>query len=304
MATILSRESLPFAFLPIRKEPGPTSHDVVAAVRRLMPKGVKVGHTGTLDPFAQGVLLLAIGKATRFTEDVHALEKTYDGIIRLGQQTDTLDPSGKVVSTMAVPPLDKQQVAEVAGRFQGHFLQTPPVFSAKKVNGVRSYKLARSEQTVELQPKQVHVSHIELGIEDSQNLRVRVSCSTGTYVRSIARDVAEAMGTCGFLASLVRTAVGSVQLSHCVTLDQLDAADPLQHTLPVEVVLPQYPEIQLPLEAFSDLVHGRPFYTREVLPSTFIGAFVREGRVHAMYKCSYEKGVGVSQNMLCWMRSD
>ncbi|MCB1043378.1 MAG: tRNA pseudouridine(55) synthase TruB [Acidobacteria bacterium] len=296
----MKRKDIPFAFLPVNKPAGPTSHDVVAAVRRCLPRKTKVGHTGTLDPFAEGILILAIGKATRFSDDVHGLSKTYEGTIELGRQTNTLDPTGEVTSEMDVPYLDASIIEPVAAQFRGEIDQVPPAFSAKKVDGVRSYRLARKDKAVVLEAKRVQIEALTIQLIEPRLLRLTVTCSTGTYVRSLARDIAESLGTCGLLASLVRTSVGPVQLNHCVDLAQLSEEGIHQHRLPIGAVLSQYPEIELPADSYQDLVNGRIFPTHEPLPTSFIGRIERHGDVRAMFKCQYQRGVGVSSSFVCY----
>ncbi len=300
MANLLKRDQVPFAFLPINKPAGPTSHDVVAAVRRLLPRKLKVGHTGTLDPFAEGLMLLAIGKATRFSDEVHLLDKRYEGIIKLGQETNTLDPTGDVVLEKEVPQIRMEQLAEIAKRWTGEIEQVPPAFSSKKVAGVRSYKLARKDQAVELPPQKVSIHELILSHVDDQRIHINVRCSTGTYVRSLARDLAVELGTCGHLETLVRQAVGHVELNRSLQLSALSSESLIAHHWKVGDVLSQYPEIPLPLEAYSDLANGRIYATREPLPASFIGSISRNDDVRALFKCTFQAGIGITSKLVCY----
>jgi len=200
---------LPADFLlPVDKPEGPTSHDVVASARKAL--GVKrIGHTGTLDPFASGLLILCVGKATRLAEYFSGLDKTYEAVARLGVRTDTLDRDGEVVDeTDEWRTLGPARVAEALGRFVGDIEQVPPAFSAKKVDGERAYRKAREGVPVELEPCRVAIRSLELTSTDLPEIGFRVTCSSGTYVRSLARDLGEALGVGAHLTGLRRTAVG------------------------------------------------------------------------------------------------
>ena len=300
----MSPEFLPFGFLPLNKPVGPTSHDMVAQVRRLLPRDVKVGHTGTLDPFASGVMILALGKATRFSDDVHLLEKSYRAEILLGQRTDTLDKTGTSDLEMPVPDIDAAQLEEVTGRFLGTQQQVPPSFSAKRVKGVKSYELARQNKAVPLKPKQITISKLELELLETNRLACRLTCSTGTYVRALARDLAEALGTCGHLISLVRSSVGSVQLEDCVAPDQCNADTLPQWLLSVPKLLPSYPEIRLQAAALEAFLQGRPFPTAEALPATFLAVFEIDGQTHAIFRCDYQAvEKRVQPRLRCYLRN-
>lgn len=297
---------VPFGFLPVYKPEGPTSHDVVAAVRKLLPRSVKVGHTGTLDPFARGVLLLALGKATKFTDAVHRLSKTYAAQVRLGIQTNTLDPTGEVDKELPIQAFDDAQLKRVAGQFTGRFPQVPPVFSAKRVGGKKSYELARKNQAVTLAPKEIEVFTMALRRTDEQTLRLVTTCATGTYVRALGKDIAEALGTCGHLLDLERSGVGPVEAEHCVRLEELTAENLPEYVLPVSKLLPEYPEVALPRAAYSYFIDGRRFRCPEPLPSQFLAKFeLNDGRVAAIFRCEYHaEDQLVSPRLLCYLNPD
>jgi tRNA pseudouridine55 synthase len=207
--------------LPVDKPEGPTSHDVVGAARRAL--GVKrVGHTGTLDPFASGLLLLCVGKATRLAEYFSGLDKTYEATARLGIVTDTLDPDGSVVAESAGwRGLSAESIESAMDGFRGEITQVPPQYSAKKVDGERAYRRARSGETVELAACAVNVLALEVTSVDLPAIGFRVRCSSGTYVRALARDIGEALGVGAHLTHLRRTAVGAWQVEGAVALDEL-----------------------------------------------------------------------------------
>ncbi|NIP58321.1 MAG: tRNA pseudouridine(55) synthase TruB, partial [Gemmatimonadetes bacterium] len=198
--------------LPVDKPVGPTSHDVVARARRALDTG-RIGHTGTLDPFASGLLLLCVGPATRLSEYLTALEKSYVAVARLGVGTDTLDPEGAVVERSdSWSELDRARIEEASASFLGRREQVPPQFSAKKVGGEAMYARARRGERVELSPIPVEIHELELLGVDLPDVRLRIRCSSGTYVRALARDLGAALGEPAHLAELRRTAVGSFRV--------------------------------------------------------------------------------------------
>lgn len=298
----MKADFLPFGFLPVHKPAGPTSHDVVARLRRFLPKKLKVGHTGTLDPFASGVMILAIGKATRFADDVHLLPKSYLAEIRLGQRTNTLDPTGEVDLECPLPTFDEQRLEELAARFRGRQLQVPPIYSAKKVDGRRSYELARQNEEVTLAPVEVELFELTLRKQDDQTLICETRCSTGTYIRSLGRDLAEALGSCGYLTALTRTSVGAVRLEDCVALESFEG-DLAPLLWPVERLLPQIAAVELPGAALPFLSQGRPFPLETEAPSDFLSYFRDEQGLAAVFRCNYDPFTRhVHSKMLCYAR--
>jgi tRNA pseudouridine55 synthase len=191
----------------VDKPEGLTSHDVVNRVRRLANTR-KVGHLGTLDPMATGVLPLVIGRATRLAQFFATSEKEYDARIRFGWATDTYDRVGTPISTPIEPAFSRAELDAALTPFRGTCMQTPPPFSAKKVDGIPAYRLARRKIAVELEPVEVHVYELELLEFDGATARIRVRCSAGTYLRSIAHEVGQRLGCGAFLAALRRTSSG------------------------------------------------------------------------------------------------
>ncbi len=208
------------AFLVVDKPIGPTSHDVVAMVRALL--GAKrVGHTGTLDPFASGVLPLALGPATRLISFLDESHKVYEAELQLGSATETGDPEGDVTETAPVPPLDRPTVETVLARFVGPRMQTPPPYSAVKVNGRPLYSYARAGETVEVEARPIHIHQLTLLRLEPERLAFRVECGRGTYVRVLGEELAAALGTVGHLVALRRLRSGPFLLEQAVTLPEL-----------------------------------------------------------------------------------
>ncbi|GAB4120539.1 MAG: tRNA pseudouridine(55) synthase TruB [Acidobacteriota bacterium] len=239
--------------LVIDKPAGPTSHDVVQRVRRLL--GVKAGHTGTLDPAASGVLPLVLGRASRLSRFLAAGEKEYLAWIRLGLRTDSFDMEGRVLERRQVPELDARELEEVLQCFRGEILQVPPMFSAVKVGGRRLYEAARRGETVERVPRQVTVHALVLLEREPERLQLRVRCSAGTYLRTLADDLGTRLGCGAVLESLRRIRSGGFTLEQAVPLDQLEerAAEAL---IPLDALLPELPPLEVDSVLAKRVVHG------------------------------------------------
>lgn len=175
----------------------------------------KVGHAGTLDPFAEGVLILLVGEATRRFAEVQKWPKTYRAILRLGRETDTLDPEGKTVRQMPVPELSEEEIRRALKRWEGEILQAPPLFSARRVAGRRLYEYARSGAAVEVPAKRVKVHRLRLARWTPPDLEFTAEVASGVYLRSLARDIASELGTCGHLVRLVREKIGPIARKDC-----------------------------------------------------------------------------------------
>lgn len=207
-------------FLVVDKPAGITSHDVVSVLRALL--GIKkVGHTGTLDPFATGVLPMALGSATRLIQFLDESRKTYVGRIRLGEATDTGDWTGSVTRSSGVPPLTLDGVQRVAQAFVGERMQTPPQYSAVKVKGKALYKYAREGKSVAAAPRSIRVYNLQATDVGLDWVDIHVECSRGTYVRVLAEELSESLGSVGHLVALRRVASGAFQLSNAVDFEQL-----------------------------------------------------------------------------------
>ena len=215
---------MPDGFLNIDKPRGPSSHDIVRLLKKLLirERSEKIGHTGTLDPSASGVLVICLGRANRLAEYVLQHPKEYIGIIRLGSTTDTLDSKGKITETKSIPEFSQDMLDEIAEKFMGRIMQIPPVISALKINGERYYVKARRGETFEPPPRATTVYNLKLERKDGENIVLRVKCASGFYVRSLARDIASALGTVGHLHELVRTSVGGFNLQDAITPEQIE----------------------------------------------------------------------------------
>lgn len=207
--------------LIIDKSPGLTSHDVVHRARRILGQR-SIGHLGTLDPMATGVLPLVIGSFTRLAQFYLSSEKTYEGTIRFGFSTDTYDGEGEPTSTPTIVKLSREELDALAGKFRGPISQTPPPFSAKKIKGVPAYKLARKQKEVRLDPVQVEIKELEMLSIDADRVRFRARVGSGTYMRSVAHDMGQLLGCGAHLESLRRTSVAEFTLDEAHTLDEIE----------------------------------------------------------------------------------
>jgi len=222
----------------IDKPAGPTAHDVVAHVRRTL-KIRRAGHTGTLDPFASGLLVILLGRATRLSRFVVDLRKTYSGRIRLGETTDTGDPTGEVVeSSDDWETVTDSDVESAMGRLTGSLTQTPPSFSAKKVGGQRAYRLARRGEQIELSPCQVQVYRFQLHNRSGPLVEFSCEVGSGTYVRALARDLGAALGCGAHLQALRRQTVGPFDVDQAESLEELGATTALRPALEAVAHLP------------------------------------------------------------------
>jgi tRNA pseudouridine55 synthase len=215
----------PEGILLVDKPQGITSHDVVAKMRRIFHIK-KVGHAGTLDPMATGLLLILIGKATKASQYLMSMDKEYTGTIRLGQITDSQDADGEMLEERDVPELSRVDILAEMKTFMGDQYQTPPMFSAKKINGQKLYKLARQGKTVEREPRVIHISSFELTDFVLPELSFLVGTSKGAYVRTIAHDLGERFGCGGHLNELRRTAVGQFRVEKSSTIESLETMSP------------------------------------------------------------------------------
>lgn len=271
------------------KPTGPTSHDMVGLLRRLTGMR-RIGHAGTLDPLASGVLPILVGSATRFSEELSGGAKRYTAVIRLGQRSVTDDAEGPITTDPGPLPADGQ-VATALGTFVGVLEQVPPAFSARKRDGMTAYRAARAGKPLELTPRLVRVDSIDLlAMEPGDgwlDVEIDLRCGSGTYVRSIARDLGDRLGCGGHLHALRRTEAAGLRVETAVTpaqLDALAAEDRLEEAiLPIAALLP-LPRLALDPDAVRRFLHG----ATQPLPS------VPGGR-HAIYDGSELLGVGTLQ---------
>lgn len=205
----------------IYKPVGWTSFDVVKKLRGIT-RDKKVGHGGTLDPFAEGVLVIGTNADTKILTEISGTIKSYRAILTMGEETDTLDIDGKIINTCPVPILDEKKVKSVLNDFLGESEQVPPMYSAKKVNGVRLYKMARKNQFIERKPSPINIYDIKLNHIEENQIDFSVTCSKGTYIRVLGLEIAKNLGTVGHLTQLTRTAVGEYRIHDSVRLTEFE----------------------------------------------------------------------------------
>lgn len=213
----------PEGILLVDKPSGITSHDVVDRVRRLFHMK-RVGHAGTLDPMATGLMLILVGKATKVSQYLMSMDKEYAGTLKLGEETDSQDADGEVLVRKEVPELAEDIVRAEMKAFMGDQYQTPPMFSAKKVNGQPLYKLARKGKTIAREPRVIHISRFEMTAFSATEISFLVACSKGAYVRTLAHDLGQKLGCGAHLNALRRTGVGKFRIEEADTLEVLKEA--------------------------------------------------------------------------------
>ncbi len=243
----------------IDKQAGMTSHDVVLQVRRILGEK-RIGHTGTLDPLATGVLVLCIGKATRIAQYLEAGEKEYEAVMKLGVVTDTLDADGRILETRTCPAPEREMIVAMMQRFVGTIMQQPPAFSAVKIAGVPSYKRAREGKAEPNKPRAVTVHSFELTDYEYPFLSVRIKCSKGVYVRSLCADLGNALGLGAHITKLRRTRSGRFRVGDAVSLDEIDGtaeAGKLEKSMvTIDDALANIPPIPLGEVEASKVSHG------------------------------------------------
>ena len=244
-------------FLNMLKPPGMSSHDLVAHIRRKF--NVKTGHTGTLDPAAAGVLVLAVGKATKLASFVSDSHKSYRGELALGESTDTGDADGKITAVKPVPILDEDLIGKTFARFTGAVEQKPPMHSALHHQGKRLYQLARQGIEVERPTRSISIHGLRLVHYSQNRILFDVDCSKGTYVRVLCADLAESMGCVGYMSFLLRRAIGPFSIENTTILEDLKDLDPAGLTaklLPLDYPLAHLPAIKLSAEEGKRVAHG------------------------------------------------
>ena len=272
----------------VNKPKGCTSHDIVYKVKKITNS--KVGHTGTLDPMATGVLPVLIGKGTLCSKYLINHDKIYQAKIQLGQKTDTADAEGEVIEEQEVGNLSEVSIKEILKTFVGKQEQVPPMYSAIKVNGKKLYEYARKGQTVEIQPRQIEIYDIKLMELDNKNkqLQFQVSCSKGTYIRSLCEDIAKRLGTVGYMCELNRVQVGDFNISNSVTVEELqenaDAVD--RHLISLERLFENKSSINLNSRKLQLFLNGVQLTVQDI-----------DG-VYRVYSDNEFVGVGVVNNGL------
>ncbi len=276
--------------LILDKPAGMTSHDAVNRLRRITGER-SIGHLGTLDPMATGVLPMLLGRMTRLAQFYLHCEKEYEGEIRLGFATDTYDATGQAIGAEIEVKCSQAEIREAAGKFAGVIEQMPPPYSAKKVAGVPAYKLARKNQSVELKPVKVEVKRFEINGVRENLICFRAQVASGTYLRSIAHDLGRQLGVGGHLASLRRTAVGEFRIEEACSLEQLmvarDKEAPVttsdneyyvkswigQYLRHPRTLLPGFPSVTAPPEALPRLLNGNPVNLPEFSSAKLVKVF-------------------------------
>lgn len=238
--------------LLINKPAGYTSHDIVNIVRKQLHTK-KVGHCGTLDPDATGVLVVCVNKATKVIQFLTSESKIYRASLSLGKSTDTYDASGKVLEEKKLGYIDEKQVRIVLNEFIGRSKQVPPIYSAIKVNGKKLYEYAREGIKVEIEPRDIEIFMIDFISFDGQNITFDVSCSKGTYIRSLCVDIAKKLGYPGYMSKLERIKSGSFSINECITLDDLQNNN--YHLLSIDEALKDYPKIII--DDVNIVYHGK-----------------------------------------------
>lgn len=257
-----------FGVLPVNKPAGFTSRDVVNKVQRLV-KPDKCGHTGTLDPMATGVLLVAVGSATRLVDFSHQLDKSYAAKFHLGRSSDTLDSEGVVTEQVNAPEVTRAQLEATLKQFTGVIEQVPPKYSAVHVDGKRAYQLARDGKEFELQSRQVSIHELELTDFDYPFFELNIACGTGTYVRTLGADIAICLGSNAVMTELVRTSIGRVHLEQCVSLDQMTSSSEVERALlPPHRLVDALPMVRLNAEQSAQIRNGIPIcLSEDAVPS-------------------------------------
>lgn len=245
----------------VYKEAGFTSHDVVAKLRGIL-KQKKIGHTGTLDPAAIGVLPVCVGKATKVCELLTEKDKTYQAVCRLGMVTDTQDATGKVLEEHSIAGITEQKLRETVASFQGEIEQIPPMYSAIKVDGKKLYELAREGKTIERKPRKVNIMKIhivQIDLEE-QTFVMEITCSKGTYIRTLCHDIGQKLGVGAIMQSLVRTRVAGFHIKDALTLAQIEdlvQENKLQEKMyAIEAIFSDYPKRKVLKKYSKNLANG------------------------------------------------
>ncbi len=269
-----------FGLLNVNKPTGVASRDVVDRVQRIL-RPTKVGHSGTLDPLAEGVLVLTIGPATRLTKYIQSMPKTYEATFLLGRDSDTDDTEGNVQIREHVQYPTAAQVLELLPRFRGRIMQRPPIYSALKVRGQRAYAMARKGETPILEPRPVHIYRLTLDRYEPPQLAMTIQCEGGTYIRALGRDIGLALGTGGVMSRLTRTAVGNFSLADARPFDALTRPILAEHLLPPTDAIRDLPRTSISQQEATELRHGRTierFGPRENL----LAAITSQGELAAL----------------------
>ncbi len=301
-------DEMPDGILLIDKDRGDLSSEVVRRVKRILGAR-KVGHAGTLDPFASGLLIILLGRATSLARFIHTWSKNYSGLILLGSETDTMDPTGRITRTSPVPRLESSYIEKTASSFVGEIWQTPPAFSAVRFQGQRAYSLARKGIMPDLSPRKITINSLDIIYSAGPVIEMEVSCSSGTYIRKLAYDLAVRLGSIGHLVTLRRTSCGAFEAAGSIRSGDLKK-ETARHILsdriiPIADALPGMPSLEIDAAlarslrigkkpSFTELLqqyeegHPREGYLR-LLNQGDLTAIVRIGSVKGIESVSLER---------------
>lgn len=242
--------------LNITKHQGMTSRDVVNRVQRLA-RPAKAGHAGTLDPMATGVLVVCVGKATRLIQFVQQQSKRYSATFRLNQCSDTDDSTGRIIETVPKMTIKRDQIEALLPEFQGRIQQVPPAFSAVHVKGKRAYDLARKGEHVELKPREVQINRLELTRFEDEEFDFDIECGSGTYIRSIGRDIGRRLGCGAVMSKLERTGIGVFDVETAIDVESLTKDNLGDHLQPLTLAVPNMPRVIVNESEIAELRNGR-----------------------------------------------
>ena len=284
----------------VYKEKGYTSHDVVARLRGIAGQK-KVGHTGTLDPDAEGVLPVCLGKATKVCDVLTDKSKTYQAVLLLGRRTDTQDISGACLEERDTSGLAKETVRRAVESFLGDYMQTPPMYSALKVDGKKLYELAREGKTVERKARKVQIHRIEIRKMDLPRVWIEVECSKGTYIRTLCDDIGELLGVGGCMEELLRTRVGHFRIEDSVRLSELERyreeGTLEEHLIRVDSVFADCPRLDVPERLEPLLYNGNPLRLPEGEDGQLVRVYDSRGRFIALYRYQQKKHIYKNEKM-------
>lgn len=273
----------------IYKEPGYTSHDVVAKLRGIL-KQKKIGHTGTLDPAAEGVLPVCLGKGTKLCDMMTDKRKTYRAVMLLGIETDTQDTTGTVLRQSSTGELTEEQVRQAALGFIGHYEQIPPMYSALKVNGKKLYELARQGKEVERKARPVEIYSLEIEKIELPRVTMSINCSKGTYIRTLCYDIGRVLGCGGCMEKLVRTKVDRFEITESLRLDEVEALTASgrleEKVVPVDQMFSSLPEFVSEGEELDRLLHNGNFFPREFIPDRLVNEWMCRQRRQSEPDCA------------------
>ena len=255
----------PAGILVLNKPGGVTSRQVVDRVARLLP-GTKVGHAGTLDPLATGILVVCVGHATRLVANVQDMSKSYEAMIRLDGRSDTLDADGEIVAVACTRIPDRAEIEEAIRPLTGEVVQRPPAYSALKIKGKRAYDLARAGEPVEPEARTVRIDRINVNSYAWPRLKIEVDCGGGTYIRSIARDLGDALQCGGYIETLVRTRTGPFTLDQAIDPEILSTESILSLLRPTRDAVPDLPTFELDTDQLEQIGQGKRLPIHDLRP--------------------------------------